>query len=191
MGEKSLPAAVPNLLRRVRRFVWDSCAIVGISMILFVIGFDASRVTSPSMSPTLQGTSWENGDTVITEKLTYRIRDPRRWEVVTIRTEDRSRVAKRVVGLPGETVQVLPGGKIVVDGEPLTPPPSLGFLDHLPYGNVKDGKKVECGDGYYVLGDLSTDSDDSRFNGPVACKEIVGRTWVIVAPWARVAWVNP
>jgi type IV secretory pathway protease TraF len=51
-------------------------------------------------------------------------------------------------------------------------------------------KVAACGDDYYVLGDNSKDSDDSRFNGPVRRDEIVGRTWAILGPRARVGFIN-
>lgn len=73
----------------------------------------------------------------------------------------------------------------------MQPPPSLSFLNHLPFGNVIAGQVAECRDGYYVLGDYSKDSDDSRFNGPVHPRDIVGRTWFIAAPRSRMRFINP
>ena len=52
------------------------------------------------------------------------------------------------------------------------------------------GKTIDCKQGYYVLGDESRDSDDSRFNGIVKAKEIIGRAWLIVGPSARRQFVN-
>src|SRR5262249_14016866 len=138
--------------------------------------FYVSRNTSWSMAPTIQGTSWENGDWILTERVSYRFREPRRWEVMTIRREDGTLVMKRVVGLPGERIEILRGGQVLINSEPLLPPPSLSFLKYLACGNVHVGKVCECRDGYYVLGDNSKDSDDSRFNGPVRREDIVGRT---------------
>ena len=56
---------------------------------------------------------------------------------------------------------------------------------------MSDGKTVECGDGYFVLGDYSLDWDDSRFNGPVPPGDVIGRPWVILAPASHRGFVNP
>jgi hypothetical protein len=63
-------------------------------------------------------------------------------------------------------------------------------LEQLGFGNHMEGKPVPCGDGYYVLGDELKDSDDSRFNGPVPARRVMGRAWLIVWPWKRLGWVR-
>lgn len=55
--------------------------------------------------------------------------------------------------------------------------------------NVED-RVVDCGEGYFGLGDDSMDSDDSRIEGPIPPNWIVGRAWLIVQPWARFGLVN-
>ena len=164
--------------------------MIGLLVVLYVLFFDLSRIVSPSMSPTLKGTSIDNGDRILTEKITYRFRRPRRFEVITFLNNDGIRVMKRVIGLPGETVQQEGNGPLLIDGEPIEMPPTVD-QKYLRYGNLADGKPVLCGDGYYVLGDYTRDSDDSRFNGPVAPHRIIGRAWLIVSPWSRSGWVNP
>jgi signal peptidase I len=49
---------------------------------------------------------------------------------------------------------------------------------------------VPCGDGYYVLGDELKDSDDSRFNGPVPARRVMGRACRVVWPWKRAGWIR-
>jgi signal peptidase I len=152
--------------------------------------FDYSCIVSNSMKPTLCGTSLENGDRVLTERVSYWFRQPHRWDVVTIRQPDAKQIMKRVVGLPGEKIQMLRGGIIQIDGHEIQPPPELDFLRYFPFGNLVSNATVECGDGFYVLGDDSRDSDDSRFNGPVPAKDVIGRAWLIVAPGGRRGFVN-
>jgi signal peptidase I len=166
-------------------------AVCAIGFAIYHLCFIVTRNASTSMSPTIQGTAWANGDLVVTERVSYWVRGPRRWEVATIRNPDGTLIMKRVVGLPGERVQILRGGQIMIDGEPMRPPASLSFLKHLPYGNVSAEKVAECQNGYYVLGDYSRDSDDSRFNGPVSRRDMVGRTWLIATPLPRFGFVNP
>jgi signal peptidase I len=137
------------------------------------------------MQPTLQGTCWDDGDRILTEKVSFWFRSPRRWEVIAFRQKDGVQVMKRVIGLPGEKVQMLRGGRILINGRQIQPPPELDFLDYFPYGNLITGKTCECDNGYYVLGDYSRDSDDSRYNGPVSPDQLIGRPWLIVAPAGR------
>ncbi len=98
---------------------------------------------------------------------------------------------KRVVGLPGEQLQVLRDGQLVIDGREVNPPAELSFLRYLPVANIFGDKVFDCQDGYYVLGDEAMDSDDSRYNGTVSLEEIIGRTWLIMGPADRRGFVNP
>jgi signal peptidase I len=189
---------VAEIEPRYRRWVrWalrqlEHClALIGLGTIVYFSCFDLSRVTSGSMKPTLIGEDVKSGDLVLTERVSAWFRHPRRWEVITCRRADGLQVMKRVVGLPGEKIQMLRGGRIVIDGVEITPPDSLGFLKYFAFGNLCENKPVDCGNGYYVLGDDSRDSDDSRFNGPVRPAEMVGRAWVILAPAGRRRFINP
>lgn len=172
------------------RWAERALAILGLAAVIYHSCFHMARVTSPSMHPTLQGTSWSNGDTVLAERVTMRFRRPRRWEVIALRSPEFGTVMKRVVGLPGERVQMRRGGRLFINGELHAPPPSLAFLKYFPFGNLTQDRIVECGDGYFVLGDDSQDSDDSRFNGPVSPAQVVGHAWLIVAPRSRVGFVR-
>jgi signal peptidase I len=173
--------------RKIRLFF----AAVGILFTLYHLGFQYSCVTSNSMAPTLQGTSFENGDWVLTERLSYWMREPRRWEVLTIRRNDGLQVMKRVIALPGERLQVLRGGRIIIDGREVKPPSAIQDIQYLAAGNLFGGQSYDCCDGYYVLGDDTMDSDDSRFHGSISEAEIVGRAWLILAPGDRRGFVNP
>ena len=189
------PASKPRLVRRVLRWLFRQCenclALIGLLALIYFFCFDLSIVTSASMSPTLRGTSWRNGDHVLTEKISYRLRRPARWEVIRIRRDNGVKVMKRVVGLPGETIQVRQGGRIFIDGRPVDPPAGFDCPKYRPERNLRDDRAVDCGRGYYVLGDDTKDSDDSRYTGPVPPEDIIGRAWLIVAPRSRVGFVNP
>jgi signal peptidase I len=167
-------------------------AAVGLGTVVYLAGFDYSRMVSGSMSPTLQGEEWDAGDRVLSERVSFWFRAPRRWEVIAIQAHNGSRIMKRVVGLPGETVQMRRDGTVLIDGKEIKPPPELAFLDHhyLPYGNLFDGKPIPCGAGYYVLGDETKDSDDSRFHPPVLPERICGRAWIILGPSGRRGFVR-
>jgi signal peptidase I len=179
------PARRRRPIRWLLRQVEHGLALIGLAAIVYFGCFDLSRIVSGSMAPTLQGEKWETGDLVLTERVSYWFRQPRRWEVVAFRANDGQQVMKRVIGLPGESVQMFRGGRIFIDDEELERPAELESLKYLDFGNLTGGKAVPCGDGYYVLGDDSRDSNDSRFEGPVQPAQLTGRAWLILAPSSR------
>jgi signal peptidase I len=183
MSEQEIPSRPRwRKTRWLLRQIEHALALFGLGTILYFVCFDLSRITSDSMAPTLQGNDWRTGDWVLTEKISYRMRRPRRWELVAFRNYDGIQVMKRVVGLPGETVRMRADGQIVIDEEPIEFPADLGFLHYFPYGNLVFNRPASCGEGYFVLGDNSRDSDDSRFEGPIKPNQFIGRPWLIVAP---------
>ncbi len=173
-------------LRRLERVF----AIVGVLFVFFYLTLMSSVIVSPSMSPTLQGRNWSDGDRVLTELVSFRFRAPCRWEVVTIRRPDGTIMMKRVVGLPGEKVQLRKKGELVINGQLVSRPSSLDNLKYVPIGMVSYDRAVDCRHGYFVLGDDSKDSEDSRYEGPVPVNWIVGRAWLIIRPWSRFGRVN-
>jgi signal peptidase I len=177
-------------LRWLVRQTEHALAVFGLGMIVYIGCFDLSRMSSASMAPTLWSDERGDGDLVLTERVSYWFRQPRRWEVVTFRTNEGLQVMKRVVGLPGEHVQLERDGTILIDGEAIERPPALESIRYFAYGDLIGRRVGECGDGYYVLGDDSKDSDDSRYNGPLRRHRIIGRAWLILAPSERFGWVN-
>ncbi|MCE9553364.1 MAG: signal peptidase I [Planctomycetes bacterium] len=178
------------------RFLWQwtvrCLAAIGFGTLIFLLGFDYSRMVSGSMSPTLQGEDWKDGDRVLSERFSYWFRAPRRWEVIAIQDRNGNRIMKRVVGLPGESIQMRRNGTVLIDGHEVKPPAELPLLDHhyLPYGNLMDGKPVRYGNAYYVLGDETKDSEDSRFNPAITPAQILGRAWIILGPAGRRGFVR-
>jgi signal peptidase I len=176
-------------LKVVLRWIERGLAVFGAIVGIYWLTMDLSFVVSPSMSPTLQGTNPDDGDRVITEKVSYWFRRPHRWEVIAFLNDSGEKRMKRVAGLPGESVQMVRPGELLIDGQPVECP---AWLEHkyLRFGNLTDGKPVPCVEGFYVLGDDLKDSDDSRFNGPVPANRVIGRAWLIVWPWKRFGWVR-
>ncbi|WP_425397721.1 signal peptidase I [Aeoliella sp.] len=177
----------PRVLFRVAR---DAFAVVGVVLVLYHTCFHMSRVVSESMAPTLWGTDHVSGDLVLTEKVSYHFRTPKRWEIVTFPGPG-GVLMKRVVGLPGETVSLNSDRELMIDGKVLPRPRDLADIKYYPYGNLRRGSEFVCEGGYYVLGDDSRDSDDSRFNGVIPAELIIGRSWAVLAPQEHRRWVTP
>lgn len=185
-ARRRLPGA-----RRMLRLAERAFAVTGLLLVVYHIGFHLSVISSASMAPTLQGESLLNGDMVLAEKVSYWFRKPRRWEVVMFRDDDGMLVMKRVVGLPGETIAIRDWDKgVLINGAPVAQPRSLETIKYLAYGNLTGGKAVACSDGYFIMGDDSKDSQDSRFTGPLKPQRIRARAWLLVRPLSRFGFVN-
>ena len=183
----------PQVLFRPRvlfRNARDGFAVIGLGVVLFHTCFHASRMVSESMAPTLWGTNPTTGDLVLTEKVSYWFRQPRRWEVVTFPGPN-GVIMKRVIGLPGETVSIDRDRQLRINGQVIERPAELADLEYYAYGNLTGRKGFKAEGGYYVLGDDSRDSDDSRFNGVVSPDIIIGRSWAVLAPAEHRRWVTP
>ena len=134
------------------------------------------RVASTSMEPTLQ-----IGDQVA---VSTGIAHLRRGDVVLVHIPRPSlpvtKVFKRVIGLPGETISSS-GSSILVNGVPLSEP----YLAAAQESGPPVASQVIPANEYFVLGDNRTNSLDSRFFGPVPSTSIIGIAQRIVAPRAR------
>ncbi|TAL51386.1 signal peptidase I [Patescibacteria group bacterium] len=123
---------------------------------------------------------------LIIDELTYRFRDPYRGEIVVFRyPRDPSQYfIKRVVGLPGETVEVTGGNVIIYN----TQHPNGIVVEETYLAESTTGKvRVTLGeDEYYVLGDNRDSSLDSRSFGPITRDDVIGRVWVRGLPISRI-----
>lgn len=135
--------------------------------------------------------SFDDGEYLVIDQISYRVRDILRGETVVFRyplSPDQFFI-KRVVGLPGERVQVQNGQVIIFNGVH----PQGAVLDESGYllaGLKTGGRTVDmqlAEDEYFVMGDNRADSSDSRFWGALPRQNIVGRVWVRAFPVNRFA----
>ncbi len=144
---------------------------------VFLVASFGQRVSNAgdSMNPVL-----ENGDVVLINRLVYNIKGPSRGDVVAFRPggdESTHYSIKRIVGLPGETVQIV-DGSVYIDGEEMT---SHIFVSDIEFAGLAS-EPVELGeDEYFVIGDHDTASDDSRMTeiGNVSRDDIFGKIWFV------------
>ena len=175
---------LPNrslLFSRLGRLVERLLAVVGAVFLIFHFAFDLEVMTSDSMAPALQGTNAVSGDRILLEKVSGWMRKPKRWEIYAYDDDESNPVMKRVVGLPGERIAIK-HGKVYINGRPIDRPAGLPPVRYYPYGNLTTGKEVDCGNGYFMMGDASNDSFDSRFTGVVDCDRFRGRACWILGP---------
>lgn len=147
-----------------------------------VIAFVGQRteVDGQSMEPMLS-----DGDNLIVDKITYRFRDPERFDIIVFpfKYKEDTFYIKRIIGLPGETVQIDEEGKIYIDGEILEENYGREIMQSNTIGIA--GEPILLGeDEYFVLGDNRNNSMDSRTEvvGNIKREEIIGRAWIRIWP---------
>ena len=165
-----------NKLRRM--IVWLVDIIVVISLAWFVVyGFGTQiRITGQSMTPELR-----SEDVVLMNRLSYDLGSPKRFDVVVFEREDKKPNVKRVIGLPGETVQIK-NGQIYIDDKPLEAAKGLG---QVSLAGLAENPVVLEEDEYFLLGDNRDSSEDSRFVkiGNVKRRQIRGKVWLRLIPF--------
>jgi signal peptidase I len=154
------------------------------------------KVPTAAMEPTLQGVSRGTPDHVIVDRVSYRFSAPRRGDLAVFTTAgiagipERSIFVKRVVGLPGEKIEIR-DGHVFANGRQLNerdgiPPVSYTAPSVKTQSVISGGSYVVPEDAYFMLGDNSRNSFDSRYWGFVPGANIYGRVSRIYYPFSRV-----
>jgi signal peptidase I len=171
-------------------------AVVLCTMLLRAYVIQSFYIPSPSMVPTLQV-----GDRIMVNKLSYDLHGVHRGDIVVFKRpplEDQNfpDLVKRVIGLPGESISTK-DGHVYINGvllnEPWLPPGPSSYTGALPDDqnqeyNMPGPVKIPA-DEYYVMGDNRTDSEDSRYFGPIPKSLIVGRAIAVVWPLSHLKGV--
>ncbi|MGH9156919.1 MAG: signal peptidase I [Acidimicrobiales bacterium] len=156
--------------------------ILGALLVAFVVKtflVQAFYIPSLSMAPTL-----EVNDRVLVNKLSYDLHDVRRGDVIVFRSPESSEtkdLIKRVVGLPGDTVESR-DGHMVVNGRMLEEPYLRPSVTTGPMQS-----RVIPAHHYFMMGDNRGNSSDSRVFGPIDQSLIIGRAFVKVWPVTEIA----
>lgn len=164
-------------------FVLETLKIVIVSLAVVVpiryFVFQPFIVRGDSMEPTFQTDNY-----LIIDELSYRLRLPQRGEVIVLKypLNPSQRYLKRIIGLPGETLEIENGQVEVFNKEGLLV--ILKENSYLPEDDLTQGNlKIELKeDEYFVLGDNRQASSDSRAWGPAPRKMIVGRVFLRLWP---------
>ncbi|MCD8363954.1 MAG: signal peptidase I [Lachnospiraceae bacterium] len=180
MAKKKKEKEKRSIFREFLSFVLYVAAVVLATFLIIHFVGQRTYVSGSSMENTLS-----DGDNLIVDKLTYRFSDPQRFDIIVFpyRYEENTYFIKRIIGLPGETVQIV-DGTIYIDGEELIE--SYGREVIRNSGLASD--PITLGeDEYFVLGDNRNDSTDSRDPsvGLISREEIIGRAFIRIWPLSK------
>lgn len=164
-GKPIKPTGIKAWIRDLLEAVLPALVIV---LVINVFLAQATRVEGQSMEPNLR-----SSQRLVIEKMSYRLRPPRRGDIVVVRRPQRPAdpLIKRVVALPGETIEIKEG-RVYIEGTPL----DERYLDQATWGAMPP-KLVPEGH-VFVMGDNRGSSNDSRVFGVVPFDDLVGRAWL-------------
>lgn len=180
----------------LREILNTSLYLLGVLCLVYlVIHFVGQRtqVQGSSMEPTLS-----SEDNLIVDKLSYRFHDPERYDIIVFpflgeenggTFGEETFYIKRIIGLPGETVQIDEEGNIFVDGEVID--------DYYGKEVIRDPGRayepIELGkDEYFVMGDNRNNSTDGRDPkvGNIKRENIIGRAWLRIWPLDKFGFIK-
>lgn len=169
-----------NIVREIIEMVLYAVFLFAVTWAIITFVGVRTRVRGPSMYDTLH-----DGDNLWVSKISYRIHEPERFDIVTFPEEDEFYI-KRIIGMPGEKIRIDEEGSIYINGELLQEDYGYEVIDEDMIGRA--AKEITLGnDEYFVMGDNRNNSLDSRDEdvGNIKREELVGKAVFRIWPLSR------
>ena len=167
----------PKIIKDILEMLVGSAVAVFLAFVLIFSAGMRTSVVGDSMEPVLS-----NGQEILMNRIIYRISTPKRGDVIVFLPNGNQNshfYVKRVVGLPGETIQIR-DGSVYIDGVLLAEDESL---DKIADPGIAQNELLLASDEFFVLGDNRNSSEDSRSGNIGAVKKdtIIGKAWFHLA----------
>lgn len=169
----------------ILKWVIDVVTAVALAVFLILFLCEKTEVVGNSMADKVK-----SGQTILIDKMSYELGNIKRFDVIVYKSgisgEDEY-VIKRVIGLPGEEIQIV-DSRLYIDGEEVDDPYHKGNFES---GYVNQTIKIGE-DEYFVMGDNRNLSQDSRFEyvGNVKKSDVEGKAWLIVSPFNKIGLIK-
>ncbi len=154
-----------------------------------IIEYAVEKTTMMGVS---MNTSLKDGDKIIINKLAYVRGEPKRYDVIVFNQSKNGHGyhnIKRVIGLPGETVEII-NGAVYIDGEMLSE--EVEELELMRVSGLAEEAVILGENEFFVLGDNRNYSEDSRFAniGIIVKNDIIGKAWLRLEPFSIIDKIN-
>lgn len=173
-------------IRKVLIWIFELTVTLVFAAVMAIAMFQSVTMQESSMEPTLSV-----GDRFFMNRVIYKVSSPQRGDIIVFKTNASDEAAlhiRRVIGLPGETVQIA-DGRILINGE--TYKEGRDFPNISNAGTAANPITLESGE-YFVLGDNRNNSEDSRYGdiGKVKKRYIVGKLWFTCSPLKKIGFLK-
>lgn len=186
MARRGTKESGHGIVRELLGWIVYILIIIGLSYLIITYVGQRTMVSGSSMEPTLS-----NGDNLIVDKISYRFRDPQRYDIIVFpyKYEENTYYIKRIIGMPGETVQVI-DGYVYINGTLLES--DIYGAEPMENGQLANEPITLGEDEYFVLGDNRNHSSDSRDPsvGVLKRSDLLGRAWVRIFPFDRIGFIK-
>lgn len=173
-------------VRYVLRLLFEIAVTLAFAALVAIVMFQSVTMQESAMEPTISV-----GDKFFMNRAAYQLSDPKRGDIIVFKTnasDDAALHIRRIIGLPGETIQIS-GGQILIDGQTYREGKDFPAISNP--GTAQNPITLESNE-YFVLGDNRNNSEDSRYGdiGLVKKRYIVGELWFTVSPMKKFGFMK-
>lgn len=184
--ERNKKPLAKRIIKEILILLVEMALVIGLAYCIIQFAVERTEMIGVSMEGTLM-----DGDKIIVDKFSYHFKDPKRFDVVVFKQSNKEHSyynVKRIIGLPGETIQIK-DNIIYVNDEAVEDPIVADSINNAGLA----GEKITLDENeYFVLGDNRNNSEDSRFAnvGNITRDEIVGKAWIRLSPLQFISQLN-
>ncbi|KAI4448079.1 Signal peptidase I T [Eubacterium plexicaudatum ASF492] len=175
-----------SLFQEIMIWILEIAVTIAIGVVFTYFFGVRSTVVGPSMSPQL-----EDGDEVLIDRFLYKFISPKSGDIIAFLPNGNTNThyyLKRVIAVPGDTVQIK-DGMVFVNGEEISEEVETARMEDA---GIAAGEITLAQDEYFVLGDNRNNSEDSRYAniGNIREDYIIGKAWFVIAPRDKLGFIR-